>query len=50
MVLVEVPWLHPAQMAVVVDGQVYDLKEFINKHPGGGSFLIFSKGKDITIR
>ena len=33
----------------VVDGEEYDLTEFIPKHPGGMDMFVWSNGRDITI-
>jgi hypothetical protein len=34
---------------VVVDGEQYDLTDFLSKHPGGPGLLLFSHGRDATI-
>ena len=33
----------------VVDGEEYDLTEFIPKHPGGMDMFVWANGRDITI-
>jgi cytochrome b involved in lipid metabolism len=32
----------------IVENKLYDLTDFINKHPGGSSWLELTKGQDIT--
>eukprot|EP00443_Scrippsiella_acuminata_P095603 CAMPEP_0115403924 /NCGR_PEP_ID=MMETSP0271-20121206/17149_1 /TAXON_ID=71861 /ORGANISM="Scrippsiella trochoidea, Strain CCMP3099" /LENGTH=471 /DNA_ID=CAMNT_0002827875 /DNA_START=50 /DNA_END=1465 /DNA_ORIENTATION=+ len=34
---------------VVVDGEQYDITDFLHKHPGGSRLLLFSHGRDATI-
>jgi fatty acid desaturase len=34
---------------VMVEGEQYDLTDFVHTHPGGPSVLLFSKGRDATI-
>jgi len=34
---------------VVVDGEQYDITDFVSKHPGGPSVLLFSNGRDASI-
>ncbi|ORY88906.1 putative cytochrome b5 [Leucosporidium creatinivorum] len=33
---------------VVVEGQVYDMTDFLDEHPGGKKILLMSCGKDST--
>ncbi|PWN38178.1 cytochrome b2 [Meira miltonrushii] len=33
---------------VVIQGQVYDITSFINKHPGGDRIILKNAGKDVT--
>jgi len=40
---------HDKTFTWVVDGEEYDLTDFIAKHPGGPDFLLWSEGRDITI-
>lgn len=44
--------LHEANTAakpwVAIRGKVYDLTNFVNKHPGGKTFLLLSVGRDTT--
>jgi len=32
----------------IVENKLYDLKDFIPKHPGGPTWLQITKGQDIT--
>ena len=32
----------------IIDGKVYDLKEWIPRHPGGSLWFARSKGRDIS--
>jgi cytochrome b involved in lipid metabolism len=32
----------------ILEGKLYDLSEYINYHPGGKSWLINTRGQDIT--
>ena len=34
---------------LMVDGEQYDMTDFLFKHPGGPSMLLFSHGRDATI-
>lgn len=36
-------------MNFIIDGEEYDLTDFIPKHPGGPDFLIWAAGRDVTI-
>jgi hypothetical protein len=36
-------------MSWYVNGEEYDLTEFMHKHPGGPDFLMWSQGRDISI-
>eukprot|EP01112_Ceratiomyxa_fruticulosa_P003885 TRINITY_DN141_c0_g1_i4.p1 TRINITY_DN141_c0_g1~~TRINITY_DN141_c0_g1_i4.p1 ORF type:complete len:487 (-),score=90.18 TRINITY_DN141_c0_g1_i4:261-1721(-) len=33
---------------VAVDGKVYDVSEWLNKHPGGKDIILMSSGRDVT--
>ena len=33
---------------IVIDGNIYDLKEFEEKHPGGAKVLQYFRGKDAS--
>jgi hypothetical protein len=33
----------------IVNGEEYDLTDFLDKHPGGPDFLLWSKGRDVTV-
>lgn len=32
-----------------IDGKMYNLEKFIQKHPGGPSWIQMTKGHDITV-
>merc|ERR1719277_676444 len=34
---------------IIVDGEQYDLTDFLTKHPGGPNLLLFVHGRDATI-
>lgn len=39
----------PAPKYYIIDGKVYDLSEWINKHPGGSTWFARSNGRDISV-
>jgi fatty acid desaturase len=39
----------PESLWVGYRGQVFDLTEFVQKHPGGSDVLLFAGGRDVTI-
>ncbi|XP_074617568.1 uncharacterized protein LOC141876720 [Acropora palmata] len=34
---------------VAVRGKVYDVSQFLSRHPGGSDILIMAAGRDVTI-
>jgi cytochrome b involved in lipid metabolism len=32
----------------IVENKIYDLTDFVQKHPGGSTWLTLTKGQDIT--
>ena len=34
---------------IIFDHQVYDVSQFLSRHPGGSDILIMAAGKDVTI-
>jgi cytochrome b involved in lipid metabolism len=33
----------------VIDGQVYDIAPFLDKHPGGADLILLAAGRDATV-
>jgi hypothetical protein len=42
-------WMKDFGNKVIVDGELYDLTKFVDKHPGGALFIIRSRARDITV-